>query len=103
MATEAQRLVQKRSSLLRDLAGCRAQLSRIHRELQKLGVSEYSFLAWINSAIDLLHNRDKEARDIWGYRPIPTAQQWLAEQDAKHARRLARIQKKFSTPQESLK
>jgi len=93
MATEAQRLVQKRSRLLRDLAGCRAKLSRIRSELQNLGVAEYSSLAWINSAIDLLRNRDEQARKSWGYRPIQTYEQVQIEYEAKLQRRLNKLNK----------
>lgn len=94
MATEAQRLVQKRSALLRDLAGCRAQLMRIRKGLQT-HLSKPSDVSWIQSTIDLLENRDTCCRLEWGYRPILTCEQWQAEHEAKLERQHKKLAKKF--------
>jgi hypothetical protein len=94
MATEAQKLVQKRSALLRDLAGCRAQLHRISGELQS-HLGKPSDLSWIQSAIDLLENRDTCCRLEWGYRPIQTYEEHMAELERKSAAHERMLAKKY--------
>jgi hypothetical protein len=94
MATEAQRLVHKRARLLRDLAGCRAQLMRIREGLQT-HLNKPSDVSWIQSAIDLLESRDTCCRLEWGYRPIPTYAQWEAEHATKLERHRKKLAKKF--------
>lgn len=99
MATEAQRLVQHRSRLLRDLAGCRAQLSRIEREFHELSKSCEVKLptepTWLRHTKDLILDMDERCRKSWGYRPIQTYEHWLAEFEAKHARKMNKLAKKF--------
>ena len=96
MATEAQRLVQKRSSLLRDLAGCRAQLSRISRATQELSPTVmYPDLDWIRYTVTQLVTLDQELRVEFNMRPIQTYEQWQAEFLAKHARKMNKLAKNF--------
>ena len=92
MATEAQKLVQHRSRLLRDLAGCRAQLNRISRATQELSPTVmYPDLDWIRDTVTQLVTLDQELRVEFNMRPIQTYEQWQAEADIKHARKIKKL------------
>lgn len=79
MATHAQVLVQIRSSILRDLAGARAQLSRIRRGVLTHTELSASDLAWLSNCETLLLSLDEDCRKTWGYRAIRTPEEWCAK------------------------
>lgn len=100
MASEKQVLVQQRSSLLRDLAGCRAQLNRISAGLQKHGVESYDDLKWLRSSINLLTSVDEKARKCFKMRPIQTYDEQAAMLDKRAAAFQRKLAKKYPQMQE---
>lgn len=95
MASEKQVQIQQRSSLLRDLAGCRAQLQRISTGLQKHGVESYEELGYIERTVRLLTYVDEKARRLFNMRPIQTYEESMAELERKAAAFQRKLDKKF--------